>query len=290
MSTWNPLTPAEAHIIEHHGTEPKFSGEYDSHYLNGVYICRRCNAPLYRSLDKFKSGCGWPSFDDEISGAVKRLPDPDGRRIEIRCQACDGHLGHVFSGEHHTDKNLRHCVNSLSIRFVNIATLFEQINHGQLPFDYIIVAGGCFWGVEYFFEQEPGVIATSVGYTGGQPDHPTYEQVCTGKTGHAEAVAVFFNPTITSTEKLYALFFDIHDPSQVDGQGPDLGTQYRSAIFYRNNDQQAVAQQALKKLIKPATQLHSLAPFWLAEAYHQHYCSYRKHAPSCHYKRSAAKS
>ncbi len=112
------LTPQEEYVIVHQGTEPPFTGEYDEFFEPGTYVCRRCETPLYRSEDKFNSGCGWPAFDDEIEGAVKRLPDPDGMRIEIRCTACDGHLGHVFLGERLTEKNTRHCVNSLSMRFI----------------------------------------------------------------------------------------------------------------------------------------------------------------------------
>ncbi len=271
-ATYNPLTPEEEHVIVHGGTEPPFTGIYNDHFEAGTYHCRRCDAALYRSDTKFKSGCGWPSFDDEIEGAVRRLPDADGRRTEIRCANCDGHLGHVFLGEGFTEKNTRHCVNALSLRFAPAATA--------------TFAGGCFWGVEFFFQKADGVISTQVGYTGGTVEAPTYEQVCHGDTGHAEAVQVVYDPGRTNFETLARLFFEIHDPTQHNRQGPDIGEQYRSAVFYHTEEQRETALQLMKALeengIKPATQVVEAGTFWPAEDYHQQYYTKRNSKPYCH--------
>ncbi|MBI4833998.1 MAG: bifunctional methionine sulfoxide reductase B/A protein [Planctomycetes bacterium] len=272
---YNALTPEEENVILRRGTEPPFSGKYDDFFEEGLYICRRCNAPLYRSQDKFKSGCGWPSFDDEIPGAVKRTVDPDGARVEITCSRCGAHLGHVFTGEGMTPKDTRHCVNSISMVFVPKENLKRAI-----------FASGCFWGTQYYLERASGVITTTVGYAGGTKENPTYEEVSSGKTGHAESVEVVFDNRKITYEELAKLFFETHDPTQVNRQGPDIGTQYRSAIFYLDEEQKKTAEKLVKILeskgYKVATEVTPAGKFWHAEDYHQEYYDKNSGTPYCH--------
>ncbi|WP_374046368.1 bifunctional methionine sulfoxide reductase B/A protein [uncultured Sanguibacteroides sp.] len=277
MAQKRELTEAEKRVIIHKGTELPFTGKYYDFKGKGTYVCKQCGASLYRSEDKFDSRCGWPSFDAEIKGAVKRVTDADGRRTEILCANCGAHLGHVFVGEGFTSKNTRHCVNSVSMEFIP-----DQ----ELKTDTAIFAGGCFWGVEYFMQRAPGVLTVESGYIGGDTDHPTYEEVCRKNTGHVEAVRVVFDPSQTTYEALAKLFFEIHDPTQLDRQGPDKGEQYRSEIFYMNPQQKEVAGKLIEQLKTkgyPVVTLVSPATtFWPAEDYHQNYYNRKGSLPYCH--------
>jgi peptide methionine sulfoxide reductase msrA/msrB len=276
---YNDLSKEELHVIKNKGTEAPFRGKYTGNKVSGTYVCKQCGASLYYSKDKFESDCGWPSFDDEIKGAVKRIPDKDGFRTEIICANCGGHLGHVFLGEKFTSKNTRHCVNSISLDFIP-----EIISPGR--YGTALFAGGCFWGVEYFLQKEPGVVSVTSGYTGGHIKNPSYREVCTGRTGHAEVAKVMYDPEKTSYEKLLKLFLEIHDPTQAGGQGPDIGDQYRSEIFYLNNEQKIVAEKYLKILrdkgLKITTKITAASEFYPAEDYHQDYYFKNGKLPYCH--------
>ena len=274
----NKLTPDEENVIVRKGTERPFSGLYVNHKEKGTYVCKRCESQLYRSDSKFDSRCGWPVFDDEIPGAVKRIPDADGERVDITCAKCGAHLGHVSTGEGFTAKNTRHCVNSISLNFI------PDVKEAATETAYF--AGGCFWGVEYYLKKEAGVLSTRVGYMGGHTKNPTYEEVCSGSTGHAETLEVVFDPSRTSFEKLARLFFETHDPTQKNRQGPDIGEQYRSAIFYTGDDQRKNAEKLIgilrDKGFGVATELTQAGTFWAAENYHQDYYGKTGKRPYCH--------
>ena len=313
VMTMNKLSPEEERVIVGKGTERPFSGAYWNLHEDGSYRCRRCGAPLFPSSAKFDSGTGWPSFDDAFPAAVLEVRDADGQRAEIVCAKCGAHLGHVFRGEGFTDKQTRHCVNSLSLAFVpaagDVAAGGESGTSGaavaaagaaatagtcanaddpapaKATADAYF-AGGCFWGVEYWMEKAPGVIRAESGYMGGAVDYPTYGQVGSGRTGHAETVHVVYDPSRTTYEALAKLFFDIHDPTQVDQQGPDRGTQYRSAVFPTDAEQLATVQGLIERLkargFRVATRVEPAGPFWRAEEYHQHWYQRKGSEPYCH--------
>ncbi|MBI2784977.1 MAG: bifunctional methionine sulfoxide reductase B/A protein [Legionella longbeachae] len=272
------LTPLAKRIICDKATEYPNTGAYNSVVTQGTYLCRRCGLALFRGSSQFSSGCGWPSFDDNIVHAVKELADRDGRRTEILCSRCDAHLGHVFTGEFFTHKNVRHCVNSVSIDFV--------ADNLVLDTEEAIMAGGCFWGVEYFLKQIPGVLRVEVGYTGGTALEPSYEQVCQGNTGHYEAVRVLYDKDKTDYHHVLKRFFEIHDPTQKSGQGPDIGQQYQSAVFYYNQEQleeaEILIQMLQKKGYQLATRLLPIQIFWPGEDYHQDYYAKHHKVPYCH--------
>lgn len=272
------LTKEEEKVITDKGTEPPFSGKYNSFFEKGIYYCKRCNTPLFHSKHKFKSSCGWPSFDQEISGAIIKIPDPDGTRTEIQCAKCNAHLGHIFKGEGFTEKNVRHCVNSLSLTFIPETKKVDTAN--------AYFAGGCFWGVEYHLKKKEGVISVESGYMGGHKENPSYEEVCHGETGHLEAVRVTYDPNKVTYEDLIKLFFEIHDPTQADGQGPDIGEQYTSAIFYQNEKELKIAKKLIDTLktngYDVKTKMLPTNKFWKAEEYHQNYYERHKQKPYCH--------
>lgn len=271
------LTGEEERVILHKGTERRFSGKFNDHYEAGTYTCKQCSAELFDSSSKFKGGCGWPSFDDQISGTVKLQPDADGVRTEIVCAGCGGHLGHVFMGEDYTPKNTRYCVNSISLDFDPAKVARTET---------AIFASGCFWGTQYYLQRAAGVISTRVGYTGGHVDNPTYKQVCTDKTGHAEAVEVVYDPSKTSYEQLAKLYFETHDFTQLNRQGPDVGTQYRSVVFYLDEKQKEIAAELIKVLRGKGhnvkTTIVPAGRFWPGEGYHQDYYEKTGKTPYCH--------
>ncbi len=278
MFRYHQLSSDEKDIIIHKRTERPHSGLYNDFHDIGVFVCKKCDQPLYLSQNKFSSGCGWPSFDEEILDHMKKIPDKDGVRVEIVCSRCEAHLGHVFKGERFTPRDTRHCVNSLSLSFISAFT--------PERYERALFAGGCFWGVEHLLKDKQGVISAKVGYIGGHVADATYEEICTGLTGHAEAVEIVFNPQIIDYKSLTKLFFEIHDPTQKRRQGPDIGEQYRSVIFYLTKKQKEVAEELIlflkKQGLSIVTEVTPAGPFYPAEEYHQNYYDKTGKIPYCH--------
>lgn len=285
---WNTLNDFEKYVIESKGTERPFTGEYTDYKKKGTYLCKKCNTPLYTSSNKFSSNCGWPSFDDEIAGTVKRVLDKDGRRVEIICNHCEGHLGHVFEGEGFTEKNTRHCVNSVSLNFVPKGeTLPEILNKTAIHTDTATFGAGCFWCVEAMFLQLKGVLHVESGYAAGKIKNPTYKMVCAGGTEAVEVIQVVFDTSVISYETLVDILFHVHDPTTLNRQGNDVGDQYRSVIFYHSEVQQKIADKVLKRIeasdLWPDPIVTSIEPLYnysTAEDYHQNYFNQNKNSNS----------
>jgi peptide methionine sulfoxide reductase msrA/msrB len=301
------LTQEQFRILRKQGTEAAFCGTLLDNKKEGVYCCAGCGLPLFSSNSKFHSGTGWPSFFQPIAheNVIERPDDSYGmRRTEILCARCGGHLGHVFEdGPRPT--GLRFCLNSESLKFTpeaQLASLADPAAEGPVPAASApaaaksanggaskpvttataVFAGGCFWCTEAAFEQIKGVLDVQSGYAGGAKDTANYERVSMGDTGHAEAIRITYDPKVISYDRLLDIFFDAHDPTQLNHQDNDHGTQYRSAIFYVNEIEQRAAQAKIKKLTEAkvfprpiVTTLEPLKEFYPAEQYHQDYA--RRH-------------
>lgn len=286
------LSDEQYYVTQQCGTEPAFRNAYWDNHREGIYVDVVSGKPLFSSTDKFDSGSGWPSFTRPIEEAavLERADRSHGMdRTEVRGADSGAHLGHLFD-DGPAPLGARYCINSAALRFIPAEDM-EKEGYGALlslfpayaprgegRLETAIFAAGCFWGTEEYFRRLAGVISTEVGYSGGTTANPTYGEVCTGKTGHAESLKIRFDPARISYTELLRHFFRMHDPTQKDGQGPDRGSQYRSVVFYETEEQRAAAESLIALLSKSggyarpiATELVPAMPFYPAEDYHQDY-------------------